>query len=339
MHRTDVAQPALFLHGYALGRLLTSWGLRPDALLGHSVGEYAAACLAGELTFPDAVALVARRGALMRQAPAGGMLVVFAGEDAVLRYLREIGELDVAAVNGPGTVVVAGPAGALDDLRGRLDAAGVAHRAMPARRAFHSRMMTEAATAFGRYAATVAAHPRRGDVIDGRTGQLLPRGGHRDAATWAAQLRCPVRFDLAVRTALDLPRPVCVELGPGRALTGAVRQAEGAAGAVTVAVQPDRTADAGTTLVAAVGELWSAGLDVDWPAFRGPVEGRRVPLPTYPFARTTHWVDAGAGRRTGSPPAACPRRRRPPAAVRPSAGTRSPSGSSTCGGICSAPER
>jgi phthiocerol/phenolphthiocerol synthesis type-I polyketide synthase E len=294
-HRTDVAQSALLVYEYALGRLLTSWGLRPAALLGHSIGEYAAACLAQELSFPDALRLVARRGALMRDAPRGGMLVVFAGEDAVRPHLREIGDLDVAAVNGPQAVVVAGPVGALDDLRGRLDAAVIAHRALPARRAFHSRMMAGAAAEFGRFAATAAAHGRHLDVIDARTGDLLARGGHRDAGAWAEQLRSPVRFDRAARTALALPRPVFLEVGPGRALTGAVRQAGGAP-AVTVAVQPDRRADAVAALVAAVGELWTAGVDVDWAAFRAPVEARRVPLPTYPFARTTHWLAADPGR-------------------------------------------
>jgi phthiocerol/phenolphthiocerol synthesis type-I polyketide synthase E len=295
-HRTDVAQPALLVHGYALGRLLTSWGLRPDALLGHSIGEYTAACLAHEISFPAALRLVARRGALMRDAPPGGMLVVFAGEEAVHPCLREIGDLDVAAVNGPQAVVVAGPDGALDDLRGRLDAADIAHRALPARRAFHSRMMAGAAVEFGRFAASTAVHGRRIDVIDARTGDLLSRGGHRAVAAWADQLRSPVRFDRAARTALALPRPVFVEVGPGRALTGAVRQAGRTSAAATVAVQPERRADAGDALIAAVGDLWSAGVDVDWTAFRAPVEARRVPLPTYPFARTTHWLAAGPGR-------------------------------------------
>lgn len=317
VHRTDIAQPALLIYGYALGRLLTSWGLRPDALLGHSVGEYAAACLARELSYPAALRLVARRGALMRQAPPGGMLVVFAGEEVVRPQLG--GGLDIAAVNGPGAVVVAGPRDALGDLSERLDAAGVAHRAMPARRAFHSRMMAEAAAEFGRFAATVAAHPRRADVIDARTGHLLARGGHRTAEAWAEQVRTPVRFDRAVRTALALPRPVFVELGPGRALTGAVRQAEAGAAAVTVAVQPDRAAEDATALVAAVGELWTAGLDVDWAAFRGPVEARRVLLPTYPFARTAHWLarrpapDPGPERAVAAPTRAASPEPGPPA--------------------------
>ncbi|PRY31853.1 type I polyketide synthase [Pseudosporangium ferrugineum] len=298
IHRTDVAQPALLVHGYALGRLLTTWGLRPGALLGHSVGEFTAACLAGELGFGAALRLVAKRGALMRDAPPGGMLIVFAGEDEVRPHL---GDLDLAAVNGPRAVVVAGPAGALDGLRGRLDAAGLTHRALPARRAFHSRMMTSAAEEFGRYAATVAAHDRRLDVIDASSGDLLERGGHRDAAAWARQLRSPVRFDRAARTALALPRPVFLEVGPGRALTGAVRQAGGTP-AATVAVQPDRRADGGDALVAAVGELWAAGAGVDWAAFRGSDGARRAVLPTYPFARTRHWLTSGPGRPVPSAP-------------------------------------
>ncbi len=300
VHRTDVAQPALLLHGYALGRLLLSWGVRPSALIGHSVGEFAAACVARELSFPDAVELVARRGTLMQEAPPGGMLVTLASEEALRPHLRD---LDVAAVNAPEIVVVAGGIEALGELRARLDAAGITHRTMPARRAFHSRLMADAAERLGQAAANVPARNRRIDIIDTVDGELLPRGGQRDAAYWARQLRSPVRFHQAVRTALALPRPVFVEVGPGRALTAAARQG---GATVTVPVHPGRNGDAGDALIAAVGDLWAAGVDMDWAAFRGRGEARRVALPTYPFARELHTLAPAAPSMMEAPPETAP---------------------------------
>lgn len=282
VHRTDVTQPALLLHCYALGRLLMSWGVRPAALVGHSVGELTAACLAGELDLTDALRLVATRGRLMQEAPEGGMLVVLASRADVEAHLPA--ELDVAAVNAPEVTVVAGPVAALEILRARLDAAGITHRAMPASRAFHSRMMSGASA--GLAAVPVTHRPRTVDVISSVTGAVLPRGQVRDAGYWPRQLRSPVDFQAAIATAAARTSVIFVEVGPGTALTGSVRQI--AAGATTVAVQPRRSG--ARDVAAAAGTLWSLGVPVDWAAAR---TGRaaRVTLPTYPFARTRHWLD------------------------------------------------
>ncbi|GAA2978799.1 type I polyketide synthase [Actinokineospora diospyrosa] len=286
IHRTDVTQPALVLHEYALGRLLRSWGVRPAALIGHSVGEFAAACLAGELTLADTMRLVVERGALMQRAPEGGMVVVLAPEPVVRDHLADLDGLGIASVNAPEVVVVSGSTDALAVLRERLTGAGVTHRVLPAQRAFHSWMMAEAATGLDAVAATVEQHASSVEVISSVTGQVLPKGGRRPSGYWAEQLRSPVRYQDAIETAAGLGRVVFVEVGPGTGLIGSARQIPAAREAATVAVQPRRG-----DLLSGAGGLWSAGIDLDWSAVR-VADGVQVPLPTYPFTRTRHWLDS-----------------------------------------------
>ncbi|MDG4820070.1 beta-ketoacyl synthase N-terminal-like domain-containing protein [Micromonospora sp. WMMD956] len=292
-HRTDVTQPVLALHELALGRLLLSWRIRPAALVGHSVGEFAAAALAGELAGDDMLRLVAIRGRLMHDAPEGGMLAVLASPPVLTPHLAGLADLDVAARNAPDLTVVAGPVAQLDALRERLTEAGVHWRALPARRAFHSRMMADAARRFGVEADRVDQRPRTVAVINTVDGALLGKGLSRPAGYWATQLRSPVGYHDALLTALGLPDPVLVEVGPGSALTGAARQTPQGRSVPAYALQPRATArpDAGDVL-AGIGALWTAGVGVDWPALRGDTGGRRVALPGYPFAHTRHWLDA-----------------------------------------------
>ncbi|MGK5519625.1 type I polyketide synthase [Micromonospora sp. URMC 107] len=295
VHRTDVTQPALALHELALGRLLVSWGVRPAALIGHSVGEFAAAALAGELAADDMLRLVATRGRLMQDAPEGGMLAVLAPPSVVQEQLAGLDGLDVAARNAPEFTVVAGPVTQLAAFRERLDAGGMHCRALPARRAFHSRMMADAARLLGAEADGVARRPRTVPVISTVDGTLLGKGLPRAEGYWGAQLRSPVRYHDALLTGLGLPDPVLVEVGPGTALTGMARQGGQRVPAFALQPRPAGRADAGDVL-AGLGGLWTAGASVDWAAVRGESVARRVALPTYPFARTRHWLDAAPPR-------------------------------------------
>jgi phthiocerol/phenolphthiocerol synthesis type-I polyketide synthase E len=283
VHRTDVAQPALLVHEYALGRLLVSWGVRPAVLIGHSAGEYAAACLAGELDVEDALNLVALRGALMQAAPPGRMLAALTDEDVARRQVREIGGLDLAAVNGPDNVVLSGTEQSIEELRARFDRLGVRHRMLPARRAFHSRMMTGAADRLRSAPAAARGRARRIDIVSTLDGSLLPRGARRDAGYWADQVVAPVRFLEALRTGLATASPLLVEVGPGKALTAAARAVPEARDAAKIAVQPDRA----SPVVAAAGALWTAGANLRWDDIRQSAAAR-VPLPTYPFARNEY---------------------------------------------------
>ena len=292
IHRTDVTQPALVLHEYALGRLLLSWGIRPAALIGHSIGEFAAAALTGELPLDEVLRLVALRGELMQGAAEGAMVVALADEATVRDLLPE--SMDIAAVNAPQAVVAAGPAPAMAEFLARLGAAGLKHVALPATRAFHSRMMTDAAARLGRAAEGLTSAPRRDLVISSLNGERLPQGGARPSGYWADQLRDPVRYHDAVRTAAGLRNPVFVEVGPGSALTGAAGRAPEAGGVPLVALQPRGRGRADLSdVLAGVGALWVAGVELDWAAVRAGTPARRTSLPGYPFDATRHWLDAG----------------------------------------------
>lgn len=304
VHRTDITQPALALHELALGRLLVSWGVRPAALIGHSIGEFAAAALAGEMAAEDMLRLVVTRGRLMQDAPEGGMLAVLAPVPAIEEHLAGLDDLDMAARNGPEVTVVAGPVAQLAAFRERLAAAGIRCRTLPAQRAFHSRMMAGAARLLGVEADRIAQRPRTIAVVSSIDGGLLGKGLPRAEGYWAAQLRSPVRYHDALLTGLGLPDPVLVEVGPGTALTGAARETTQDGRRVpgfALQPRPAERADAGDVL-AGLGGLWTAGATVDWAAVRGDSRARRVALPTYPFARTRHWLDAAPARPAEDPP-------------------------------------
>ncbi|MFC5924551.1 type I polyketide synthase [Micromonospora vulcania] len=289
VHRTDLTQPALVLHEYALGRLLLSWGVRPAALIGHSVGEFAAACLAEEFDLATMLRLVVERGARMQEAPEGAMVAVLAAEPVVRRHLADLDGLDIAAVNAPEVIVASGPVESVTRLRERLDGSGVLHRVLPAQRAFHSRMMDAAAERLDAMAATIEPRAATLDVFSSVSGRLLPRGARRPPGYWADQLRSPVRFQAAVESAMSRPHVVFVEVGPGTGLIGSVRQIPPARQAAMVALQPRRG-----DLLGGVGALWATGVEVDWVGVRAGTEAVRVPLPTYPFAPERHWLDAPA---------------------------------------------
>jgi acyl transferase domain-containing protein len=268
---------------------LLSWGIRPAALIGHSVGEFAAACLAEEFSLTDTLRLVAARGALMQQAPEGGMVVVLASESMVRLHLADLDGLDIAAVNAPEVIAVSGSTESVTLLRERLDSSGLQHRVLPAKRAFHSWMMAEAAARLDSVAATIEQRAVSLDVISSVSGWLLSKGECRPPGYWADQLRSPVRFQDAVVSAMSHPRVVFVEVGPGTGLIGSARQIPQAQEAAMVALQPRRG-----DLLSGAGGLWATGVDVDWAGVRAGSAAVRAPLPTYPFARTRHWLDGPA---------------------------------------------
>ncbi|QUQ64643.1 type I polyketide synthase [Kutzneria sp. CA-103260] len=296
IHRTDIAQPALVVHEYALGRLLLSWGIRPKALLGHSVGELAAACLAGELSLAQTLSLVARRGSLMQATAPGRMVAALITPAAAAELAPGI---DIAAINGPDNLVLAGSEPAISALLERLTDRGIRHRQLPAHRAFHSRLMADAALQLS--ALPWQHRPRTQAIISSLDGQLLPRGGTRPSDYWATQLRSPVRFHDAALTALANSGPVFVEVGPGKALTSAIRHLPEAHAAATITLQS--TVD--EPVVTAAGRLWAVGATLDWSVVRSHT-GRRVHLPTYPFARNEYWLATPTPNRVTPAPAGAP---------------------------------
>ncbi|SCF89507.1 type I polyketide synthase [Streptomyces sp. Cmuel-A718b] len=285
LERTVFAQAGLFAVEVALFRLVESWGVVPDVLVGHSVGELAAAHCAGVLSLDDACVLVSARGRLMDALPAGGaMLAVGLAEEALV--LPD--GVDLAAVNGPASVTVSGDAEAVAGLEERLRGDGVRVKRLAVSHAFHSRLMEPMLAEFTTVAESLTYHPPQIPVLTTAPGDLAT------PAYWVGQIREPVRFADAlasltgVRTAL--------ELGPDAVLSAAASALLDQATAVP-ALRPGR--DETETLLRAVGTLHVRGVAVDWAALLAPAGGRRIELPTYAFTRERYWPSASAAVHPG----------------------------------------
>ncbi len=288
--------PALLILELALARLWEAAGITPCAVMGHSAGEVAAACVAGLLTLPDALALACARGRLLAQA-GGGLLAVEASEARIQPWLAEEG-LDLAAVNAPGLCTVSGPPEGLEGLAVCLAAEGIACRRLPLSVAAHSRAVEPFMRELMAHAE--AMQPRRAQrpfvsAMDGRW--VLPGEG-LEVGYWARHMRQPVRCDLAMaRLALAHPQATWLECGPGQALCALARaNADPDAGSrrlvLASAGRPSEGGEDLPALLAAAGSLWCQGAELRWAALRGQRPCRRVSLPTTVFARDRHWIEA-----------------------------------------------
>ncbi|WP_422003360.1 amino acid adenylation domain-containing protein [Reyranella sp.] len=283
---TRLSQPALFIFEYALARLWMGWGLQPDAMVGHSVGEVVAACLAGVFSFEDGCRFVATRGQLMQSIAPGAMLAVRLPEGA-LRGEAGLG-LDIAAVNAPSACVVAGPPQDIEALERRLTAKDVPCRRLSASHAFHSRavdpVLGEIASAIG----SLDLHPPGIPFVSSVTGAWITTGEATDPDYWARHGRATVRFADALATAVRDGRPHLLEVGPGRTLSSLAPQivARTSLAGVTASLPDPETDD----LAEATASLWCSGFPLDWEAIGA--HGRKVSLPTYPFQRVRCWIDA-----------------------------------------------
>ncbi|MFE7564217.1 type I polyketide synthase [Kitasatospora sp. NPDC057500] len=285
LNETAWTQAALFAFEVALYRLFASWGVVPDVLIGHSIGELTAAHVAGVLSLPDACTLVAARGALMQALPSGGaMAAIRASEAEVLPLLDE--RVGLAAVNGPTAVVVSGEEEAVLALAGRF-AKSVR---LPVSHAFHSPLMEPMLAEFGRIARTLEFHPPRIPVVSNLTGKPAGAAELCSAEYWERHVRETVRFADGVRALLAAGVGSVLELGPDGRLAGTVAAACGDADpiAAIAAVRHDRAESPGA--VEALARLHVHGVPVDWPAVFAGTRTRRVALPTYPFQRQRFWL-------------------------------------------------
>ncbi len=292
LQSTQLAQPALFVVSWAMARLWMSWGVRPEAMLGHSIGEYVAACLAGVFSLEDALAVVAVRGRLMGQMPPGAMLGVPLPEAEVLPLLGE--ELSLAAVNRPSVSVVSGPVEAVEELAARLTAQGHACRRLHTSHAFHSRMMDPILQPFLEQVKRVRLEPPRLPFLSNVSGTWIRPEEATDPAYWVRQLRQAVRFADNAALLLAEPRRILLEVGPGNTLSTLARQhpAAGPGHAMIATLRHPKQADADeAVLLHALARFWLAGGEIDWTAFWAGERRRRVALPSYPFERQRYWVD------------------------------------------------
>jgi acyl transferase domain-containing protein len=315
LRRTEIVQPALFAMEYALARTLISWGVQPRVMFGYSLGEYVAACVAGVLSLPDALALVAHRASLIATVPAGSMVAVSLSRDELNARFGLAGlDLDIAALNGPRVTVVAGPVDAIDSLIVELRRAEVACRSLSTTHAFHSRMLTgigDELTTWVR--ANIALHAPQTPYISNVTGGYADADLVCDPGYWAAHMCATVQFASGVDTLLADPELAVLEVGPGQSLGALIRGAGCppprwpmilATMPATGDSRPDDAAFAD-----ALARLWLLGVEIDWPTYHGRQHGAdvpdsaalpgRVPLPTYPFQRQRFWID-GAPRTSKS---------------------------------------
>ncbi len=297
LNQTRVTQSALFVVEYALAILWMEWGVQPQAMIGHSVGEYTAACLAGVFSLEDALKLVAARGRLMQYAPEGAMLSVQLEEAAARDLLG--GRLSLAAVNGPMSCVISGPSDAIAELEGRLTAYGAGHRRLHTSHAFHSEMMDSILKSFEKEVEKVALKPPQIPYVSNLTGSWITEAEATDPGYYAKHLRHTVRFADGIRELLKEPNRVFLEVGPGQTLSVLARENAGAASGRVILNsirhpnehQREQQADV-SFILNTLGKLWLAGVRVDWAGFHANERRLRVSLPAYPFERQRYWLDA-----------------------------------------------
>jgi acyl transferase domain-containing protein/acyl carrier protein len=299
LRQTRLTQPALFAVEYSLARLWMALGVEPSAMIGHSIGEYVAACVAGVFAFEDALALVAERGRLMQSLPAGGMLAVPLGEAALRPRLDPA--LDLASLNTPRASVVSGPLEAITRLERELMARDVACRLLHTSHAFHSRMMEPILPAFRERVAAVERRAPRLRFVSNATGDWISADQARDPEYWARHLRAPVRFSEGLARILAEANPVLLEVGPGGTLCALARQQDREEEPASVASlrHPKQEADDRAVLLGALGKLWLAGARVEWSRMHAGERRRRLELPSYPFERERYWVEPNKESRDG----------------------------------------
>ncbi len=298
---TELTQPALFVIEHALARQWMAWGIRPAAMIGHSIGEYVAATVAGVFSLADALAVVAERGRLMAAMEPGAMLTISLPAAEVSPLLEP--EVSVAAVNGPARTVVAGPEAMIARLETVLTARGAGHRRLRTSHAFHSAMMEPALAPFAERLARVTLAPPSLPFVSNVTGTWITAAEATDPAYWTGHLRATVRFAGGLAELLREPDRVLLEVGPGNALTTLAREA-GATAFASLPHPNDRRSDL-PFLLSTLGRLWTAGIEVDWQATHAGERRLRVPLPTYPFERQSYWL-GGRGPRVRGEQAAIP---------------------------------
>jgi acyl transferase domain-containing protein/acyl carrier protein len=287
---TAATQPALFVIEYALAQMFIAWGVKPRAMIGHSIGEYVAATLAGVIGRDDALRLVAERGRLM-EVPGGAMIVVPMAERDLSLILPA--GLSIAAVNGPALCAVSGRAAAIEAFKGRLAQQGVEAQSIHAAAAFHSAMMEPILEPFVAVARTVTLSAPALPYLSNVTGQWMSAEDAADPGYWARHIRQTVRFWDALQEVTRDADPLLLELGPGHTLAMLARQASKPKQPVRVLSSlrhpHDQQSDA-AVLQTTLGRLWLAGVAVDWTGYHEREQRRRVPLPAYPFDRQPHWI-------------------------------------------------
>ena len=308
IHETAWTQPALFAIEYAMAQVWRSWGIEPAAVIGHSVGEYVAACVAGVFTLDEGLRLIAARGRLMQALPPGGsMAAVFASRDEVAHAIAGApGRLSIAAINAPDSVVVSGETSAVDELLARLATRDIQGQRLLVSLAAHSALMEPALDAMQACAAEVTMKPPRIPVAWNLTGDVLPGNQAPDSRYWRRHLREPVLFAAGIESLHREGYRTFLEVGPHPTLLALAQRSLPQEGVLLLA-SLRRGHDDWQEITRSVCELYVHGASVDWTGFDRPYRRRRLALPTYPFERQSFWIPMSSQQ-----PSSLPRRRAAP---------------------------
>ncbi len=292
LDQTFITQPALFCIEYALAQLWMSWGVSPTAMIGHSIGEYVAACLAGVFSLEDALGLVATRGQLMQSLPSGSMLAVMLSEKETRALLQN--GLALAAVNGAKSCVVSGASDAIQALHDQLKQQDVYSQLLHTSHAFHSGMMEPILEPFSECVRKVKLNAPVIPFMSNVTGAWITLAQATDATYWSSHLRQTVRFADGLGDLLTDSERILLEVGPGQTLTALVKQHSAQLGNQVVISSLPRAREAHTEtkfLLTSIARFWLAGGQINWDGFYASEQRRRIPLPTYPFERQRYYIE------------------------------------------------
>ncbi|MDQ7069896.1 MAG: SDR family NAD(P)-dependent oxidoreductase [Rhodobacterales bacterium] len=293
LKRPSVQLPLIMMVEYALAQLWMSWDVQPAVLVGHSMGENTAACLAGVIGFEDCIGLVLLRGQLFDTVPAGGMLSVACPLDELRAFIGD--DLDIAGVNAPDLTAISGPQSALDALAATLDTKDISYQRIAIDIAAHSRMLEPILARFGDYLRGIQLAPPRLPFVSNRTGELITDAQATDPQYWVEHLRGTIYFADCITTLAANPQRIYVEMGPGKALSS-LTQMHGAvpSGQVfSVLRHRDENIEDDRYFLGILGRLWATGVEADWGQYWGDAKRQRVPLPTYAFQRTRYFIEPG----------------------------------------------
>ena len=295
LRQTRFTQPAVFTISYALAQLWMSWGIVPAAMVGHSLGEYVAATLAGVFELKDALSLVAERARLMQELPSGSMLAVHLSEEQLQPWLSD--QIFLAGVNAPALSVVSGPTEVIEQFARDLQAKRIEVQLLKTSHAFHSAMMEPMIAPFVERVAQVRRMEPKIPFVSTLTGMWITPEQAQEPGYWGRQTRFGVRFSAAVQQLLKTSPRVLLEVGPGNALSTLARLNLNPGTAATIVTSLRHAKEERSDqdcMLSALGRLWAAGVKVDWTRLYGNERRRRVPLPTYPFERMRFWIEARA---------------------------------------------
>lgn len=294
LNQTEFTQPAVFVVEYALARLWMQWGVQPETMIGHSIGEYVAACLSEVFSLEDALMLVAARGRMMQHLPGGSMLAVQLEEKQLQQELLSK-RISIAAVNSPALCVLSGPTAEIEELQQQLEAKNVVCKRLRTSNAFHSAMMDPILEPFLAFLSKIKLSPPRIPFVSNLTGNFISAAEATDRAYWAKHLRHTVRFADGLQRLMSDPARILLEVGPGRTLSSTLphyAEKPDSQLALCSLRHPHQSLSDTEFLLHGVGRLWLAGIRINWQEFHSGSQHRRVTLPTYPFERKRHWIDA-----------------------------------------------